>query len=151
MSTFIRTDSNNISFRELVMFLDAELAERDGLEHAFYAQYNKINLIKNAVVFFENDRAIACGAIKEYDSSSMEVKRMFTRMEWRGRGIAPKILQELETWTIELGYTRCILETGKKQPEAINLYIKAGYIQIPNYGQYAGIENSICFEKSFSR
>jgi hypothetical protein len=53
----------------------------------------------------------------------------------------------LEKWTAELSYGKCILETGIKQPEAIGLYKKSGYTVIPNYGQYAGIENSVCFEK----
>jgi len=53
----------------------------------------------------------------------------------------------LERWAAELSYEKCILETGKKQPEAIALYKKNGYKLIPNYGQYAEIENSLCFEK----
>jgi len=40
------------------------------------------------------------------------------------------------------------LETGLRQPEAIALYNKSGYSVIPNYGQYAGKYNSLCFEKS---
>jgi GNAT superfamily N-acetyltransferase len=81
----------------------------------------------------------------------MEVKRMFTRPEWRGRGLAVKVLNELEVWAAEMGYTRCVLETGTRQPYAIALYRKAGYVQIPNYGQYEGVENSVCFEKWLTR
>ena len=58
-----------------------------------------------------------------------------------------EILAELETWAAELSFAKCILETGKRQPEAIGLYKKNGYKLIPNYGQYAEIENSVCFEK----
>jgi len=72
---------------------------------------------------------------------------MFTLPECRGKGIATKLLNELEKWTIELGYEKCILETGKRQPEAIALYKKNGYKSIPNYGQYTGMDNSVCFEK----
>jgi hypothetical protein len=53
----------------------------------------------------------------------------------------------LEIWSGELSYSRCVLETGKKQPEAIALYQKSAYRKIPNYGQYADVENSVCFEK----
>ena len=77
----------------------------------------------------------------------MEIKRMYTSPESRGKGIASSVLSELEGWASELSYEKCILETGKKQPEAIGLYEKNGYKTIPNYGQYAGIENSLCFEK----
>ena len=78
----------------------------------------------------------------------MEVKRMFVSPEGRNKGIGTLILSELESWASELSYTKCILETGKKQPEAIRLYDKNGYTLIPNYGQYAGIANSVCFEKN---
>jgi len=75
---------------------------------------------------------------------------MYTLPENRGKGIATKVLSELELWATELSSEKCILETGKKQPEAIELYKKNGYKQIPNYGQYAEIENSICFEKNLN-
>ena len=78
----------------------------------------------------------------------MEVKRMFVDLAFRGNGIASIILNELEKWAKELGYSGCILETGKKQPEAIKLYKKNGYAIIPNYGQYKQVENSVCFEKA---
>ncbi len=142
-----RTNSDNPDFIELVKHLDADLAKRDGEEHTFYDQFNKITHIKHAVVAFENGQAVGCGAIKEFDSQSMEVKRMYTVPVLRGKGLATIVLKELEKWANELSYSRCVLETGKKQPEAIELYKKNGYVLIPNYGQYIGIENSVCFEK----
>ena len=143
----IRTNSDNPDFISLVKLLDAELAERDGEDHPFYAQFNKIDKIKYVVVAYENDKPVSCGAIKEYSPDTMEVKRMYTLPESRGKGIATKVLIELEKWAKELGYEKCILETGKKQPEAIALYKKNGYKLIPNYGQYVGVDNSVCFEK----
>jgi putative acetyltransferase len=147
MIRLIRTDSGNNDFIELVKQLDADLAKRDGDEHSFYAQFNKIISIKHVVVAYENDKPIACGAIKEFSPDTMEVKRMYTTPESRGKGIASKVLAELEKWAAELLYKKTVLETGKKQPEAITLYKKNGYQLIPNYGQYAGVENSLCFEK----
>ena len=127
--------------------MDKDLAVRDGDEHSFYAQYNKIDEIKYAVVAYENETPVGCGAIKEYEPGVMEVKRMYVPDQHRKKGIATKVLKELEKWAAELSYAKCILETGKKQPEAIGLYIKNGYKPIPNFGQYAGVENSVCFEK----
>jgi len=147
MIKIIRTDSGHADFIALVKNLDADLAIRDGNDHAFYHQFNKIDKIKHVLVAYENDKPVGCGAIRALDSISMEVKRMYTLPEVRGKGIATKILSELENWAAELGYESCILETGKKQPEAIKLYLKNGYQQIPNYGQYIGIENSLCYEK----
>jgi putative acetyltransferase len=142
-----RTDSNDKDFIELVKQLDADLAIRDGDDHPFYDQFNKIDKIKHAVVAYENDIPVGCGAIKEFEPNSVEIKRMYTLPEQRGKGIASKILAELEKWAAELTFKKCILETGIKQPEAIELYKKNGYRQISNYGQYKGIENSLCFEK----
>lgn len=147
MVEIVRTNSKNNDFKALVQLLDADLAERDGEDHAFYHQFNKIQNIAYAIVLYENGKAHGCGAIKEIDSKVMEVKRMFTLPESRGKGYASSILTELELWAAEMGYEKCVLETGKKQPEAIQLYKKNKYKVIPNYGQYAGIENSVCFEK----
>lgn len=142
-----KSNSDHPDFISLVTKLDADLALRDGQEHNFYAQYNRLTAIKHVVVAYENDKPVGCGAMKEYLPGSMEVKRMFTLPEYRGRGIATRILIKLEQWAAELGYQCCVLETGKRQPEAIELYQKNGYRIIPNYGQYAGVENSVCFEK----
>ena len=143
----IRTDSDNADFRELVKLLDADLAMRDGAEHSFYAQFNKIDKIREVVVAYENETAVGCGAFKEFEPKSAEIKRMYVCENMRGRGIAGEILQELENWAKELNFTECILETGLKQPEAIALYKKSGYEIIPNYGQYIGVENSVCMRK----
>jgi len=148
MITVIRTDSSNNDFITLVKLLDADLAQRDGKDHSFYAQFNKIDKIKHVIIAYSTDQPISCGAIKEFNSTSMEVKRMYTLPEYRGQGIATLVLRELEKWAAELSYMKCVLETGKRQPEAIDLYKKNGYKIIPNYGQYVGVENSLCFEKS---
>lgn len=143
-----RTNSNHPHFQSLVLDLDLELKVRDGEDHAFYAQYNKSDSIKFVVVAYENSEAVGCGAIKEWDSQTVEVKRMFVPLKFRGKGIASYVLTELEKWATEMGYKKCILETGENQPEAIQLYTKNNYIRIPNYGQYAGVEASKCFEKN---
>lgn len=147
MTNLIRTNSDNSDFRELVRLLDEDLQIRDGNMHSFYAQFNKIDKIRYVVVAYENGQAVGCGAIKEYEKGVAEVKRMFVKPEWRGQGIAKKILSELEIWANELNFSECILETGKNQPEAIGLYQKSGYQKISNYGQYEGIELSVCMKK----
>jgi putative acetyltransferase len=147
MATLTRTDSTDNHFAELVKKLDEDLAIRDGDDHLFYAQFNKTYMIRHAIVAYENGEPAGCGAIKPFDESGAEVKRMYTRPEFRKKGIATTVLAELERWAFELGFKRCVLETGRNQPEAIAMYLQNGYSIIPNYGQYAGIENSVCFEK----
>ena len=147
MITIVKTNSSNKDFINLVKLLDADLAQRDGKDHSFYSQYNKIDNIKYVLVAYIDQKPIGCGTIKEFKSDSMQVKRMYVLPRFRGQGIAKTILLDLENWTKELGYTKCVLETGKRQPEAIQLYRSKGYKIISNYGQYIGVENSICFQK----
>lgn len=143
-----RTNSSNPDFIALVKRLDAYLAITDGEDHAFYNQFNKIDKINHVVVFYENDSAIACGAIKQVETfATWEIKRMFVSDDMRGKGVASLLLKELELWAKELQVERLILETGKRQVEAVALYQKNSYTITENFGQYVGVENSICFEK----
>ena len=150
MIQLLRTNSEHPDFVALLKYLDAYLAVTDGDEHAFYNQYNKIYMIKHVVLAYENDVPVGCGAIKAFGEDAVEVKRMFVAEAGRNKGIASTLLKELESWAAELGYARCVLETGKRQAEAIALYKKNGYRVIDNYGQYIGVANSVCFEKLIS-
>lgn len=142
-----RTNSENKDFIKLVKQLDAYLKITDEDEHDFYNQFNSIDVLKEVVVIYDHHVPVGCGAIKKFTESSAEVKRMFVVSAKRGQGFAQKILTALEIWAKELGYKKCVLETGKRQVEAVKFYKKCGYKIIPNYGQYAAMENSICFEK----
>ncbi len=149
MLQLIKTNSDNLDFQSLVEKLDADLRIRDGEDNVFYAQFNKITLIKHAVVAYDaNGTPVGCGAIKAFSDTAMEVKRMYVLPEKRGHNIASTVLKSLENWAKDLGYAQTVLETGQKQPEAIALYKKNGYAVIPNYGQYVGIDNSVCLEKT---
>ncbi|GAB1856621.1 GNAT family N-acetyltransferase [Flavobacteriaceae bacterium MHTCC 0001] len=145
--TLSRTDSENKDFVELVSHLNNYLKTIDGDEHEFYMQYNGIAALNHTVVAYKNNVAVGCGAFKAFNNSSVEIKRMYTSQGYRGQNIATQILTELETWAKELGYQSCILETGKRQVEAVNFYKKNQYKLIENFGQYKDVDNSICFEK----
>lgn len=145
-----RTNSDDHNFIGLVRELDLDLKIRDGEEHLFYAQLNKIDKIKYVIVVYDQDEPIGCGAVREYTANTMEIKRMFVQLKNRGLGIASIILKELETWCNELNFKKCILETGKNQPEAIRLYKKNNYTITPNFGHYKNVTNSVCFEKELT-
>jgi len=148
MLDLIRTNSENPDFEKLIVLLDAVLRELDGEDHAFYAQFNKTNFITEVVVAYENGNAVGCGALKKYDNQTAEIKRMYVLPEFRGRKIAQHILSELEKWAGEFGFSDCVLETGYKQEAAIKLYHNCGCHDIENYGQYIGVDNSVCMKKS---
>ena len=143
-----RTNSENKDFINLVKDLDAYLKITDGDEHEYYNQFNNIDVLKHVVVACFNEVPVGCGAIKKFDGTSVEIKRMFVSLDKRGSGIAQKIVAELENWAKELGFQKTVLETGKRQVEAVKFYKKCDYKIIPNYGQYTSMENSICFEKT---
>nr|WP_321225562.1 GNAT family N-acetyltransferase [uncultured Psychroserpens sp.] len=147
MIKIIRTDSKNKDFINLVKDLDAYLRMTDGDEHEFYNQYNHIDTLNHVIIIYMDHKAVSCGAFKKFDDSTVEIKRMFTMLKMRGNGLASEILKALELWASELNYKACILETGIRQKEAVAFYKKNNYQNIPNYGQYINMDNSLCFKK----
>lgn len=148
MTTFQRTNSADPDFQNLVKLLDEDLASRNGDEQKFYEQFNKLANIRNVIVCYTDGEPVGCGAFKEYEPTRVEIKRMYVKPACRGKGIAFGILKELELWAAELNYSATILETGTYNSEAIRLYEKAGYTIIENFGQYAGVEASVCMTKA---
>lgn len=147
MFTVKKTSSSDADFQKLAWELDQDLAIKNGEKNVFFAQYNKSDELNHVLVAYIDEEPVGCGALKEYDRTIMEIKRMYVRSNHRGKGLSKAILMALTTWAKELGYLKCILETGEQMTEAIALYKRNGFEIIPNYGQYAKIEDSICFEK----
>lgn len=147
MTEILKTESSNKDFKTLVSLLDAELRERYGEVQNEYDQYNFIEFNEDVIIAYEDKAAVACGCFKEFDADTVEIKRMFVRKEYRGKGISRIILNELEARALEKGYKKAILETGIKQLEAVGLYSKNGFKKIENYGQYTDLPMSICFSK----
>lgn len=143
----LRTTSEHPHFRKLVNALDEDLIIRNGETQNLYHQYNKIDHINHAVVIYADDLPVGCGCFKHFDDQTIEMKRMFVLPGMRGRKLAARLLQELENWAIEEGYQKSVLETGVRQVEAIKLYTRSGYELTENYGQYIGMEDSICYCK----
>ena len=144
---FIRTTSENADFRKLINALDEDLYKRNGEAQLQYRQYNQVDQINHVIVIYAEDKPVGCGCYKRFDDQTVEMKRMFVLPEMRGRQLAARMLQELETWAIEEGNTAAVLETGHRQVEAVRLYTIAGYLLTENYGQYIGMEESICYRK----
>jgi putative acetyltransferase len=150
MITIKRTNSEDKHFHLLVDHLNKDLQDRYGALQDFYSRFNSIQNLPTVVIAYAEDVPVGCGCFKHYDDDSVEVKRMYVSNEQRGKGIGGAILAELEQWAAELSIGTMVLETGNNQPEAIHLYKKMGYTVIPNYGQYSGMETSICMEKKLS-
>jgi GNAT superfamily N-acetyltransferase len=150
MMKIVKTNSENPDFIKLTTQLDLDLNNRYGELQKQYDKHNKIDLIDTVIVVYLDYQPVGCVCFKKLDNNTAEIKRMFVSPNNRGKGIASKILKELEIWANEIEISRLILETGIKQIEAINLYNKVGYKRIDNFGQYIGNANSICMEKILS-
>lgn len=145
---YLRTNSKNDDFRQMVRELDIDLYKRNGDTQAQYEQYNQIDKIKHCVVIYLDGKPAGCGCFKPFDGETIELKRMFVKPELRGKQLAVRLLAELEKWAAEEGYKNAVLETGVRQLEAQRLYSIAGYVRTENYGQYLGMPDSICYRKS---
>lgn len=141
-------NSENEQFIDLVKKLNEDLQERNGVKQDFYDKYNILPYIDTVLILKKDGKAVACGCFKPYDNTTVEIKRMFVKKEYRGNGYSKQILRSLEKWASELGFKRAVLETGKNQLEALGLYKKSNYTRIENYGLYLGVEHSVCFEKN---
>ena len=142
-----RTTSDNIEFHKLIKDLDKDLAKKNGIKNDFFAQYNQIDFIQHVVLAYENNEVVGCGAYKQFDEETVEIKRMFVPIQHRRKGISRKILNELELWARNENYNFAVLETGEQMTEAIGLYQTNGYEVIPNYPPYENENTSICFKK----
>jgi putative acetyltransferase len=142
-----RTNSSDRDFQYLVVLMDNDLRRRYDEVQTIYDDLNKIGDLDTVLIAYVDRTPVGCGCFRKFSDNTIEVKRMFVDPAYRGQGTATHILTGLEAWAKEKGFTHAILETGRKQPEAIHLYERSGYAITINYGPYAGLENSICMRK----
>jgi len=97
------------------------------------------------VVAYETEKPVGCGALKQIDNTTAEIKRVYAQV--KGVGVGKEIVRYLEQQAILLGYQKLLLETRKANERAIAFYTKQGYNVCQNYGKYQGRSEAICFEK----
>lgn len=157
---FIRTDGENSDFVENCAMLDVDLDRRVGkeIQRDKYSKFNKLDDIREAIVVYEDGKPVGGGAIRKYsgaekdglEEKTVELKRVFVRPEFQGRGIGTKLVSLLMEWAEELGYERMLLETGELLTESCAVYRKLGFEVITNYGPYADMTESLCMAKKLS-
>lgn len=146
---FVYTNGQNKDFIALCRMLDQYLNAVAGGEEkrAYYLPFNKMDDIHDVVLAYDHDEAAGCAGFKPYENDTAEVKRVFVREDYRGRGIAKQLINEVEKQAKKKGFKKLILETGANMPEAYGLYKKLGYEIMENYGQYKNMNQSICMQK----
>jgi putative acetyltransferase len=147
MVSFKRTTCTSEDFQGLVQQLNRDLWTRYPETQHLYEGYNIITDIDTVVIACKDGVPVGCGCFKPYNAQTVEIKRMYVQPKVRGQGIAFGVLSELEQWASELGYRYAVLETAARQPEAIALYEKSGYVIIERYPPYVDMELSICYRK----
>ncbi|WP_238016491.1 GNAT family N-acetyltransferase [Dactylosporangium sp. AC04546] len=130
----------------LVVDQQVELRTRDGGRDGHVYSVDPAARYLVAVV---GGDAVACGAILAVDIDTAEVTRLYVRPAYRGRGLARRMLAALEDFAASRGHRVLRLETGVTSPDAISLFLAAGYRPIPRFGPYVKLEASRCFEKRF--
>ena len=143
------TNGSNPDFMTLCQLLDENLNELVGGEaqREQYKQYNTLESIHDVILLYEDDVPVGCASFKHYEDGVAELKRVFLRKDYRGKGIAKELMGRIEASARAKGYHKMILETGKPLVDAFQLYTRLGYQVIPNYGQYKDMPLSVCMSK----
>lgn len=134
--------------RSLIDELDTELMSRYATSsvHGVNAKDFIAAGGKFCVMKIEEDY-VGCGALRSIDSSSAEIKRMFVRKTFRGKGFSKHMINHLESLVFNLGYSQILVETGDRQSEAQSLFRSNGYFQIQPFGEYIDDPHYVCFKK----
>ncbi len=148
MIEILRTSTDDKRFKNLIGELNNDLLSRYSNADYKYDINISVDSINTAVIAQISHITVGCGCFKEIDYHSVEIKRMYVNPYFRGFGVASLIIDSLTTWAKELFYKKALLETGLKQPEAIKLYKKHGFEQVPNFGPYIGMADSFCMGKA---
>ena len=145
----IHTDARNQDFVGLCRLLDGHLDELVGgaIKREKFNQFNLLKDIDFVVLIYLDNVAVAGGGLKHYQDATAEIKRIFVRKDYRGRGLSKTLMKELEMQALEKGYRKLVLETGELLVESMNLYRSVGFTIIDNYPPYDRMEESVCMEK----
>jgi GNAT superfamily N-acetyltransferase len=142
--------------RALIAALDAETSARypNPDDNFFELDAEEVADGRGAFLVARIGREPAgCGAVRligGWEVVTAEIKRMYVAPSARGRGLGGRILTALEAEAEKLGARRLVLETGARQPEAIAVYTRAGFVPIPRFGPYADAPASLCFGKDLA-
>jgi GNAT superfamily N-acetyltransferase len=145
-----REEIGSAFVQQLIGALNAELEERYPEEGANFFRLDADEVADGRGAFlvaYLDGQPVGCGAIRKNEPGVAEIKRMYVAPHVRGRGVGRLVLDELEAIARQLGVRRLVLETGPRQPEAIALYRRAGFVEIPLFGEYVGAEFSVCMAK----
>ena len=145
----IITNEKDERFIELTKELDNEYFQRLGDVVKKYEQYNDLNDSHIVILALNWGKPIACASFRLFDKDTIEIKRVYVKKRYRRKGIAYKLVKQLEKLAMEENFKYSIIETGRENVAAINLYKKLDYEIIDSFGIFEGDDLCICMKKQF--
>lgn len=109
-----------------------------------YLPLNSLQDIHEVIIAYDYDIPVGCVSFKRFEEDTAEVKRVFVKESYRGKGISKELMRLLEERAKEKGCSKLLLESGEPLTAAMGVYHSIGYAVIPNYGEYKCMKDSIC-------
>ena len=132
------TNEKDERFIELSRELDNEYFMKLGDIVKKYEEYNDLTDPHIVILALNWGKPIACASFKLFDKDTIEIKRVYVKKRYRRKGIAYKLVKQLEKLAMEENFKYAVIETGRDNEAAINLYKKLDYEIIDKYGFFEG-------------
>ena len=151
--TYEWTDGGNEDFKKFYLLTEEYYSKIVGGKdnRLGFMPYNLSDSIGDVIIAYDSGKAVACAGLKGYSRSDAEIKRVWVQPEYRGKGIATKLMVAVEEKARCMGFERAILQTREIMTDAVALYEKLGYSRIENYPPYDKLDGAVCFAKRLAR
>ena len=143
------TNEKDERFIELTRELDNEYFMKLGDVVERYKDHNALTDPHIVILALNWGKPIACASFRFIDKDTIEIRRVYVKRRYRRKGIAYKLIKQLEKLAMEENFKYSVIETGKDNEAAINLYKKLDYETIDNFGLFEGDDLCICMKKQF--
>lgn len=149
---FIHTDGKDEMFHHFYIVTEEYYSSIVGgkKNREGFIPYNISETIQDVILAYIGKKCVGCAGIKLYSENDAEIKRVWVEPDYRGKKIASQMIAALEGIALEKGCRRMILQTRGIMRDAVGLYKKLGYVQIPNYPPYDKLDGAVCYAKNIS-
>ncbi len=147
---FIWTNGENENFQNFYLVTEKYYSEIVGgrENRKAFIPYNISETIQDVLLAFIGEKCVGCAGMKKYSERDVEIKRVWVEPKFRGRGIASKMMTEIEKKAVQNGFEKTILQTREIMYDAVGLYRKLGYVKIENYPPYDKLDGAVCYAKN---
>ncbi len=146
---YIWTDGSNPDFVAFSACMEEYYNQMVGgaANRKSFIPYNALTEIHDVLLVYSQEKPVACAAFKAYDTTTIEIKRVWVSEAYRRQNIAKNMMALLEKCAQQKGYTTAILQTRAACTAAVALYLSIGYQKIDNYPPYDHMPQAVCYKK----